>query len=336
MKRFSTSPGRDTHSAATQPDRSAAAPAAAAMSRRFRNVLAIIPLLLSGVLPAAASPSGALRDYKAGQYDQALKEYERLLQRKADDPRLHFNAGAAAYRNRQFEEAAKQFNSALAAQDLKLQELAYYNRGNSLYWLGEQNPDYSKKTESWEKSLKDFESSLKLNPQDADAKNNHEFVKRRLEELKQQQQQQNQSKQDKSDKNQKQDQNQQQQQQSKQDQNQQQQQQSKQDQSQQKQDTSQQQQQQQQQQKPAEEKEQQTANQSQEQKDKEQQPAQASGQKQDKSDEKEQKDAMAYAAGQMTPEQAEQLLDAQKDEEQVLQLKPEAKPQDRNRPFKDW
>ena len=45
---------------------------------------------------------------------------------------------------------------------------------------------------------------------------------------------------------------------------------------------------------------------------------------------------MAYAAGQMTPEQAEQLLDAQKDEEQVLQLKPEAKPQDRNRPFKDW
>jgi len=308
------------------------------MSRRFRNVLAIIPLLLLGVLPAVASPSGALRDYKAGQYDQALKEYERLLQRKADDPRLHFNAGAAAYRNRQFEEAAKQFNSALAAQDLKLQELAYYNRGNSLYWLGEQNPDSSKKTESWEKSLKDFESSLKLNPQDADAKNNHEFVKRRLEELKQQQQQQqSQSKQDKSDKNQKQDQNQQQQnQQSKQDQNQQQQQQSKQDQSQQKQDTSQQQQQQQQQQKPAEEKEQQTANQSQEQKDKEQQPAQASGQKQDKSDEKEQKDAMAYAAGQMTPEQAEQLLDAQKDEEQVLQLKPEAKPQDRNRPFKDW
>ena len=33
-----------------------------------------------------ASPASALREYKAGQYDQALKEYERLLQKKTDDP----------------------------------------------------------------------------------------------------------------------------------------------------------------------------------------------------------------------------------------------------------
>jgi len=141
-----------------------------------------------------ASPSSALREYKAGKYDQALQEYERLLQKKSDDPRLHFNAGAAAYRNQQFEEAAKQFNSTLASPDLKLQGLAYYNEGNALYHLGERNPDPKKRTESWEKALQDYQSSMKLGPQDADAKFNYEFVKKKLEELKQQQQQQNQSK----------------------------------------------------------------------------------------------------------------------------------------------
>jgi Ca-activated chloride channel family protein len=41
-------------------------------------------------------------------------------------------------------------------------------------------------------------------------------------------------------------------------------------------------------------------------------------------------------AGQMTPEEAKQLLDAQKGNEQVLQLKPQGKPENQNRSFKDW
>lgn len=138
---------------------------------------------------ALASPSSALREYKAGKYDAALKEYEQLLQRKADDPRLHFNAGTAAYRNHQFDEAAKQFNEAIASPDLKLQELAYYNRGNAEYRLGEKNPDPSKRIEAWKKSLSDYELSIKLNPQDGDAKFNHDLVKKLLEELQQQQKQ---------------------------------------------------------------------------------------------------------------------------------------------------
>src|SRR5207245_10404426 len=109
--------------------------------------------------------------------------------------------------------AAKEFDAALTTPDLKLQELSYYNHGNTLFQMGSQNPDTAKKTETWKSALKDFESSLKLNPQDPDAKFNYEFVKKRLEELKQQQQQQN-----KSDQN-KQDQKDQQQQQSQQDQN---------------------------------------------------------------------------------------------------------------------
>jgi len=42
------------------------------------------------------------------------------------------------------------------------------------------------------------------------------------------------------------------------------------------------------------------------------------------------------APGQMTPEEAKRLLDAQKGNEQVLQLKPQGKPQGQNKPVKDW
>ena len=274
-----------------------------------------------------ASPSSALREYKAGKYDEALKEYERLLQKKSDDPRLHFNAGAAAYRNRQFEEAAKQFNATLTSPDLKLQGLAYYNEGNSLYHLGEAIPDPKKRTESWEKALQNYQSSVKLNPQDADAKFNYEFVKRKLEELKQEQQQNQQNKQD-----QKQDQKQQKQKQDQQKEQDQQQQQAQQNQSEQKKDSSQQNQQDQQ----KKQEEQQAAKQSEQQKQDQQQAQQQAGQPKDKSDEKEQEATAAQAAGQMTQEQAQQLLDTQKGEEQMLPIKPTGKPEDRTRPIKDW
>jgi Mg-chelatase subunit ChlI len=42
------------------------------------------------------------------------------------------------------------------------------------------------------------------------------------------------------------------------------------------------------------------------------------------------------AAGQMTPEEAKRLLDAQKGNEQLLQWKPQGKPENQNRPVKDW
>ncbi len=285
--------------------------------------------------PAAgrASPSSALREYKAGQYDQALKEYERLLQKRTDDPRLHFNAGAAAYRDQKFDEAAKQFNATLASPDLNLQGLAYYNEGNSLYHLGERIQDPKQRTEAWEKAIQDYQSTMKLSPQDADARFNYEFVKKKLEELKQQQQQSQQNKQDQKqnqDQQQQQGQDQQQNPQKQQDQQQQQQQQAQQ---QQKQESSQQRQAEQQK---KEQEKQQAAQKSEQQKQEQQQAQQQNGQPKEKSDEKEQQAAAAQEMAQMTPEQAQQLLDAQKADEQMLPPKAIGKPVDRSKPIKDW
>jgi Ca-activated chloride channel family protein len=296
-----------------------AKPAAAPPGQPALRAAATVLVLL--LLPAAllGSPASALREYKAGQYEQALKEYDQLLKRKGDDPRLHFNAGAAAYRNRQFEEAAKQFNATLASPDLKLQGLAYYNEGNALYHLGESNPDPKKRTESWEKALQDYQSTVKLNPQDADAQFNYDFVKRKLEELKQQQQE-SQPNKDDPQKN----------------QDQQKQQQDQQQQDQQKNDP--QQQQQAQQKQPDEQKQQQpqAANQSQGQTNQPQQAQQSTEQPKDKGEENEQQATAAQAAGQMTPQQAQQLLDTQKGEEQMLPVQPTGKPADQSRPIKDW
>ena len=281
------------------------------------------------------SSARALREYKDGKYEEALKEYQQLLEPKGEDSRLHFNAGAAAYRNHQLDEAAKQFDEAANASNLRLQGMAYYNRGNTLYYLGEQDPDPSKRGEAWKKSIQDFQNSLKLNPQDPDAKFNLDFVKKKLEELKQQQQQ---SQQNRSDQQQDQDQQKQQQQQSQNqkqdDQKQQQQQQQQQDQQKQQQDQSQQ-AQQSQQQKQDDQKEQRQAGQSEDQKQ-QKQAKQSSAQPKESDEKGKEQEAAAAPAGQMTPQQAQQLLDAQKGEEMVLPANPKAKPSDVRRPLKDW
>jgi len=71
---------------------------------------------------------------------------------------------------------------------LKLQGLSYYNRGNALYRLGDAEKDQARKMETWKRAVQDYEYTLKLAPEDADAKFNLEFVKKKLEELNQQKQ----------------------------------------------------------------------------------------------------------------------------------------------------
>jgi outer membrane biosynthesis protein TonB len=70
-------------------------------------------------------------------------------------------------------------------------------------------------------------------------------------------------------------------------------------------------------------------------KDQQNQPSAAdkqNGQKPEDKNGEEQK----VGAGKMTPEEAKRLLDAQKDNEQVLMMKPNGKPPDTSHPIKDW
>ncbi len=306
--------------------------------------VALLALLFIPAL-ALASPQSALKKYESGNYDESLKEYHTLLEKTKDDARLHFNAGAAAFRNKEFDEAEKQFNQAITAQDLPLQQRAYYNLGNTFYELGDAATEPDKKKEHWEKALENFEAAKKLNELDADAKFNHEFVTRKLEELKKQQEQQQQ--QDKNNKDQKkndkdqqggksgdskdkQDNKDQQQSQNKDDKKddkpkdpQQDEQQSKTD------------QQKQDEQKKKDAEKAKADKQKEEQKKKEQQSAQSPPD--DKSSGDQTGEEQPVVPGQMTAQQARQLLDAQKGQEQVLVFKPTGIKTNRSgKTLKDW
>jgi Ca-activated chloride channel homolog len=310
-----------------------------ASNPELRKIVAALAVIsLAGT--AWASPAKAMRDYQAGHFKDAYQEYLRSLERKPDDPRLQYNAGTAAYRAKQFEEAVKHFSAAATAPDLHLQEQAYYNLGNSLYRAGEDDPNPEKKNQIWEQSIKQFDTALKLDPKDADAQFNRDYVKKKLEELKQQQQQQkdqNKDKEKKDDKDQKQDQDKQ----DKQDKNQQQDQ--KKDDKDQKKDESKQNQKDSEKKPQPEDKKDQNKDQpapSQKDKAKDKDKDQASPQSADKSKQNGETNGTENAAsaqlGQMTPEEAKQLLDSQKDNEKVMIFIPPDQAKTHRRVFKDW
>ena len=99
-----------------------------------------------------------------------------------------YNDGVTAYRSNDFTSAATAFEQATASPDRSLQERAQYNLGNAAYRLGEADP--TKSQALWQRAVKSYETALALDPKDEDAKFNLDYVKKRLQELKQQQEQQ--------------------------------------------------------------------------------------------------------------------------------------------------
>jgi Ca-activated chloride channel homolog len=234
-----------------------------------------------------------------------------------------YNTGVTAYESNDFARAAQLFENATSSQDRLLQQRALYNLGNTDYRLGQTQPKQAQQL--WQRAMKSYETALAIDPNDADAKFNHEFVKKKLEELKQQQQQQqqNQKNQQNKNQNQKKDQQQQQQQQQSQDKQSEQQQQQ---QSQQEQDKQQSQQSQEQQ-----KKEQQQAP---EQKQKDQQQSEGQQAKQDKQPQG--SDGQPEGAEKM---QATEMLDNLREDERNWNFFPELQMKDlkdSGPPAKDW
>jgi len=282
----------------------------------------------------AASASKAQKEYGTGRYERALHQYQDLLQKQPDEPRLNFNAGDAAFQAGFYDRAQKHFNYSLATEDLQLQERSFYNLGNTQYRLGEEESDPSKKKGNWEQAVTSYDSALKLNPDDPDAKYNLELVKKKLEELNQQQQQQKQDnrKQDKSDdkKDQQQDQQ----------KNQDQKDQSKSEQQKNEEKQKQQQKQQEQQQQKPEDQQQQQAQKPDDKQDKKD-PLQQQAQPQPGNEDKDENDESQEPGKpmkkiQMTPQQAIRLLESLKNDERTLVFLPPFKTNRNERAIKNW
>ena len=153
-----------------------------------RAVAKIVTLTLTFyILPhlVSASPATALRDFKSGNFTNALVEYERLAQIQTNDLRLVFNAGTAAYRATNYNAATKFFQTVTMAPDLKLQQQAYFNLANTQYRMSAATKDLDALQAAWENVVKIYERAVALNTNDADAAFNLDFVKQGVAQIKQ-------------------------------------------------------------------------------------------------------------------------------------------------------
>jgi len=147
----------------------------------------IIALLAPGLWPqsAAASSADALRAYNASHFTNALAEYQSLAELHTNDLRYVFDAGAAAYRATNYDEALNDFKIAASAPDLKLQQWALYNLGNTQYRMGELKFEPSADSldnveNAWKEATQTYAHAVQLNTNDLDAAYNYNFVRQQV------------------------------------------------------------------------------------------------------------------------------------------------------------
>jgi len=151
-----------------------------------RTATAVAALLMA-CCSIAAGASPGLSAYYEGKFDQAYNEFQQTLNAhppaRAED-KLHFDSGAAAYKKGDYEKALEWFSQALLSPDIDMQANSHYNLGNTLYQRGERQTSDNKKLSNWTNALDHYEQTLKLEADNKEAKENYEFVKRKIDELK--------------------------------------------------------------------------------------------------------------------------------------------------------
>jgi Ca-activated chloride channel family protein len=154
--------------------------------------LAMAATLLLLVNISLGSAPG-LDAYRQDKFSEAYQEFEKALkehpQTSAAD-KIEFDAGAAAYKMKDFGKALNSFSQALLSPDAGLQSRSHYNLGNTLYQRGETQKKDDEKLKDWTNALQHYEQTLKLAPENKEAKDNLEYVKKKIEELKRKREQQ--------------------------------------------------------------------------------------------------------------------------------------------------
>jgi len=189
-------------SSPNSPAQTLSPPSAAAQPPALPSSAAASTAALPPTPTPGLSPQVAQQLYHQGNYKAAASAYGQAADQAPDDARFRYDQGASLYHSGDYDGAAHAFEQTLPANDLSLQQRAYYGLGDSRYRLGQAQlkEDPKKTVTTWESAVKDYQNALELNPNDADAHYNLDLLKTQLEQLKkqldQQQKQQQQQQQD--------------------------------------------------------------------------------------------------------------------------------------------
>jgi len=173
----------------------------------FQKVIVAFKLtlifLLAGLMGAgtvsAASVTGNVKSgnrfYAEGDYTQAFKQYQEALQVEPESDIINFNLGTALYKTGDYVTAIPHLEKALLSENDELRQQVHYNLANALYYFGlsqeEGNIDLA--IDSLEKALGHEKEVLSVSPDDPDARFNREVIERELERLKQEREKQSQN-----------------------------------------------------------------------------------------------------------------------------------------------
>ena len=147
--------------------------------RGYVSVVCILLMILLSVTCQAGlfSHDRAAVAAQKGDWQGALELLNHSLIDHPDDPTVLYDAGVAAYKLKNYQQAQDYFKKTIqnSTADPKLQERAYFNLGNVQVALN-----------SLKEAVESYNKALTLDPNDEHAKNNLQKV---LELLKQQEQQ---------------------------------------------------------------------------------------------------------------------------------------------------
>jgi Ca-activated chloride channel family protein len=115
------------------------------------------------------------RQYNKGNYEKSIERYERALGAAPESFEAIYNLGNALYKAERFDKAEQTMRKA-AADSLRAdgeRAEAFYNLGNAQF-----------KQQKYKEALESYKQSLRLNPDDQEAKYNYAYTKRLLDENK--------------------------------------------------------------------------------------------------------------------------------------------------------
>jgi Ca-activated chloride channel family protein len=156
---------------------------------RARGMLAAVAVAVCslGWLDPYHSAREASRLYDAGKYDDAIGKYNEALVDHPDSPLLHFNLGDATYKQGKYTDAVNAFQQVPAGDDDPARSARVaYNLGNAKYRLGEaaEGSDPKAALGLYAEALVAYRRAMGAAPDDLDAKFNHEFVEKKIADLK--------------------------------------------------------------------------------------------------------------------------------------------------------